>query len=209
MNGSHQDSSNQALLVEGPDDQYVISHIRDLCAPDRNFSLIPKYGVSKLVASIEAEVNVDGRGAVGIVLDRDTDMSSRWDAVRNRLRDAGFDPPRQPDSDGTIIPETDELPRVGVWLMPDNELPGELEDFVVRMIPGNDTVWPLSEDYIDGIPSEDRKFTENKRQRAKVHAWLAAREDPRQMGQAIRAGDLEVDGELCQKFVEWLRKLFE
>ena len=110
--------------------------------------------------------------------------------------------------DGTVIPETEDLPRVGIWLMPDNQSTGELEDFVARMIPGDDPVWPLSEDYIEGIPSEDRKFAQSKTQRAKVHAWLAAREDPRQMGQAIRARDLEVNGELCEKFVSWLRRLF-
>lgn len=116
--------------------------------------------------------------------------------------------PGSPDLSGIIIPETDDLPRVGVWLMPDNQSTGELEDFVSEMIPSDDAVWPLSEDYIEGIPLADRKFAENKTQRAKVHAWLAAREDPRQMGQAIRARDLEVNGELCDKFVAWLRRLF-
>ena len=64
----------------------------------------------------------------------------------------------RPDRDGTIILETEDLPRVGVWLMPDNESAGELEDFVARMIPGDDPVWPLSESYIEGIPLVDRKF---------------------------------------------------
>ena len=92
--------------------------------------------------------------------------------------------------------------------MPDNESRGELEDFVSQMIPNDDYVWPLSQNYIDSIPTAYRKFTPNKTQRAKVHAWLAARENPRLMGEAIRTRDLEVGGELCEKFVAWLRELF-
>ena len=93
--------------------------------------------------------------------------------------------------------------------MPDNESLGELENFISEMIPDNDPVWPLSEDYIDRIPEADRKFTEKKILRAKIHAWLATREDPRQMGAAIRARDLHTDGTLSTAFANWLRQLFE
>ena len=92
--------------------------------------------------------------------------------------------------------------------MPDNCSPGELEDFVAKMIPASDAVWPLSQRYIDGIPEADKKFSEKKQPRAQLYAWLAAREDPRQMGAAIGARDLKVDGALCQEFVAWLTRLF-
>ena len=92
--------------------------------------------------------------------------------------------------------------------MPDNTSSGELEDFVVQMVPAKDTVWPKSQRYIDAIPQQDRKFSEQKTQRAKLHAWLAAREDPRRMGSAIGARDLEIDGVLCRAFLAWLQALF-
>ena len=208
MNRHLSDISNRVLLVEGDDDLHVVSHIRYRSDTTLEFQIIDRGGVAQLLDSIWLEVREPGREALGIIVDGDIDIVARWDAVRNRLRDEGFDVPARPDRDGTIILETEDLPRVGVWLMPDNESAGELEDFVARMIPGDDSVWPLSEDYIEGIPLADRKFAENKTQRAKVHAWLAAREDPRRMGQAVRARDLDVDGELCEKFVAWLRKLF-
>lgn len=208
MNHYPSDASNRVLLVEGDDDIHVVSHIRYRSEATPEFQIIGKGGVSQLLDSIWLEVREPGREVLGIIVDGDTNLSSRWDAVKGRLRDEGFVLPNQPHPNGTIIHETGNLPRVGIWLMPDNESAGELEDFVARMIPDDDPVWPLSQGYIDGIPTSDRKFTENKTQRAKVHAWLAAREDPRQMGQAIRAQDLEINGELCQKFVDWLRRLF-
>ena len=90
--------------------------------------------------------------------------------------------------------------------MPDNCSVGELEDFVVQMIPVGDRVWPLSERYIDEIPNP--AFRPGKALRAKLYAWLAAREDPRHIGLAIRAQDLDVDGDLCRRFVAWLTRLF-
>ena len=93
--------------------------------------------------------------------------------------------------------------------MPNNESAGELEDFVIEMIPDGDTIWPLSKSYIDGISLADRPFTEGKRQRAQLYAWLAARKEPRHMGLAIEAGDLKIDGPLCQSFVDWLNQLFQ
>lgn len=76
--------------------------------------------------------------------------------------------------------------------MPDNCGPGELEDFVQTMIRPDDPIWPRAERYIEGIPAEDRRFTDGKATGAKVHAWLAAQERPRPMGLAIQAGDLDV-----------------
>ncbi len=209
MNLHNPEPPSRILLVEGTDDVNVILRIKERYQAMPDFCISDKKGIDPLLDSIRQEVREPSREVVGIIVDRDTNLSSRWDAVRDRLRNEGCDLPPQPCPDGTIIPETEDLPRVGIWLMPDNESLGELEDFVSRMIPDDDPVWPLSEDYIEGIPTADRKFAENKTQRAKVHAWLAARQNPRQMGQAVQAGDLDVDGELCQKFVNWLRRLFE
>ena len=93
--------------------------------------------------------------------------------------------------------------------MPDNRSTGELEDFVGSMIPSGDPVWPLSEAYIEGIPPAERKFAPGKIQRAKVHAWLATREEPRRMGLAIKARDLVTDAANTAAFVNWLRTLFQ
>ncbi len=51
-------------------------------------------------------------------------------------------------------------------------------------------------------------FKPKKKKRAEVHAWLAAREEPRRMGLAIKARDLEIETDVCKRFVAWLRALF-
>ena len=193
-----------ALIVEGRDDIHVAQHIWNRHSGSFSLSVLAKDGVENLLNSIRNEVRVPGRRAVGIMVDADDDPSARWQSVANRLREVDIQPPTSPDPDGTII---EGNPRVGIWLMPDNASAGELEDFIADMIPPNDPVWPLSADYIDGIPPAHKKFSANKETRAKVHAWLAARENPRPMGQAIRARDLEIGGALCRRFVRWLDNL--
>ena len=199
--------SSHILMVEGQDDKHVVIHIINRHQSMPSFCISGKGSISQLLNAIGLEVRGPGRQAVGILVDANDDLTARWDAVAGRLRREGFQPPVSPNPDGTIIEATDK-PRIGIWLMPDNTSAGELEDFVAQMIPDGDPVWPESRRYIAGIPAADRKFAAHKTLRAQIHAWLAAREDPRQMGLAIRARDLDVDGPLCQKFVAWLTNLF-
>ena len=199
-------SEERVLLVEGQDDMHVVDHLRRTDSQMPPFCIRSKGGINDLLHGIRGEVLTEDRVAVGILVDANDDLRSRWQAVAYRLRDAGIEPPAQPSPNGTII---NSRPRVGIWLMPDNEFPGELENFVEKMIPCDDAVWPLSRAYVDGIPEEHRRFKQGKILRAKVHAWLAAREEPRRMGSAIGAGDLDVAVEVSQKFVSWLRELFK
>ncbi len=217
--------SDRVLLVEGQDDKHVV---RQICLRHPSFSVEGQYdkeqivldspsassftirdtgNVDKVLESIGPEIKAPGRQAVGILVDANDNVKGRWDAIMGRLRKAGVKQlPSSPRSSGNILPSR---PRIGIWLMPDNSSRGELEDFIARMIPESDAVWPLSRRYIDEIPKEERKFKPKKTRRAQIHAWLAAREDPRHMGTAIGAKDLEVDGVLCQRFTAWPIELFK
>ena len=179
---------------------------------EKNFCIKQKNGKVELLKSITMEVKAPERTAVGIVLDADDDLTAAWHSVKNRLKELGndyFDPsalPTVPEPAGTII---EGRRRIGIWLMPDNRLPGELEDFIEKMIPCKDPVWPLSKDYINLIPEGDRKFKQGKILRAEIHAWLATRREPRKMGSAIGYSDLTVDAANTTAFLVWLRKMFK
>lgn len=207
------DSNNNphVLLVEGADDEHVVYHLRARSGENLEFEVIPKDGIDGLLSSVEVEINVPDRKVMGILIDADDDVAARWCAVTNRLKQAksSLQIPPQPDPDGTVLHENpqDRIPRIGIWMMPNNESPGELEDFIARMIPGGDAVWPLSEKYIACIPKPERKFKSGKKLRAQVHAWLAARERPRPLGLAIKTRDLEVEPN-SQTFINWLQRLF-
>ena len=195
------------LLVEGPDDRSVIDHLRNRHESLPSFEIEAKGGIKPLLAAIGPEVKVPGRRAIGVVVDADRDAEARWASVVDRLAQIGIEVGGL-DPLGTIIPRSPAAPTIGVWMMPDNRSPGEIEDFIRTMVPTEDPVWPLAEDYIDGIPPAHRAFTSPKTLRAKVHAWLATRARPRLMGTAIAANDLDITGENCRTLLAWLQRLF-
>ena len=207
--------SERALLVEGQDDKHVVRHLcirSQICIRNESmlaFDILDKGGIDPLLDSISLEIKAPGRESVGILVDANDEPANRWQSIRSRLQRFDLHLPAEPDSEGTILSAASPaVPRIGIWLWPDNQRRGELEDFVKAMIPSADPVWPKSEEYIDHIPELDRKFLPGKETKAKIYAWLATTETPGRMGTAIRAGSLGVDGPLALKFADWLRRLF-
>ena len=193
------------LLVEGLDDKNVVWHLCRRAGIENRFHIKSKNGKDSLLKAIRNEASVSGREALGILLDADNDVQSRWNEVTQKLSQADVTTPDEPDPSGTIIPNR---PRIGIWLMPDNVSAGQVEDFFAGMIASDDPVWPRSEAYIDGIPIHDRKFASGKTLRAKVHSWLATRARPGLMGAAIGDGYLNPDAPGAGLFVAWLNRLF-
>ena len=101
------------------------------------FDILDKKGFPNLEAAIGPEIKAPGRIVVGILADGNDYPDRRWQAIADRLRHAKFEPPPALEPDGTVIEGT---PRVGIWLMPDNRLAGELEDFIEQLIPADDRV---------------------------------------------------------------------
>ena len=198
--------SCQLFVVEGLDDQYVAEAVMRREKLDVTFTVDPKRSVGALIKAIGADVKAPGRTVIGFQLDANSDPGSRWNDVVESLP-GQYAVPRRPPSGGTIV-RAEGMPRIGIWMMPNNGSPGELEDFVREMVPTDDPVWSLAEAYIEGIPVDARRHGDANRTKAVLHAWLAARRRPGRMAGAIEDHDLKTDGALAQRYVAWLRDLF-
>ena len=217
---------SRVLLVEGQDDKHMVWQLcgkrpasfraersgHDLSVTlnsnSQTFAIKEKDSQSELLEAIYGEVNASERQVLGIVLDADRDLKECWDSIEKHFSRTEVQLPMEPSPTGTIVWEQDHHPRVGIWLMPDNKSQGELEDFALRMVTSHDTIWPLSQSYIESIPERDRKFQAPKADKAKLYAWLAAMKEPGRMGAAVGSGDLETKGSLCEDFFTWLVRLF-
>ena len=207
------DASSRSILVEGVTDRQVVSRLmRRSCTgfDDREICILNRRGKDKLLADLPNQLQAPkvtsdlNRAAVGVILDADDSVDQIWEEVRAKLKSAGAKLPKVPDPDGTIIKRCGSIPRIGVWIMPDNHSTGELEHFLAAMIPEEDVDWSAARQY---VRNSERKFGK-KGMRAKVHAWIATRESPSRFDEAIMNGDLRTDGELCQTFITWLNRLF-
>ena len=220
-------NESRVLLVEGQDEKHVILHLCERSSsiavkriPNNEYgklyigSSLPFYlvefpgGVSQFVNSIGLLSDSSGRQTIGFVMDANGDLMGRWNLIASQLGNRGINIPTSPSLAGTIIPTHKGKPQVGIWLMPDNKNTGEIEDFLVEMIPAKDPIWPLSNQYIEGIPETNRKFDPEKARKAKFYSWLASRKEPFRMGAAIGSGDLNDNTSLSNTFLTWIMDLF-
>ena len=156
---------------------------------------------------------VENNQRIGIVVDADVNLKSRWNSIVSILKKTGkYDCEAiELPQDGLILEPTDNTyPKVGIWLMPDNNQNGMLEDFMTALATPDDALMKKSEDVLTEIETEGiQKYKPVHRSKAKIHTYLAWQDAPgRPMGQAITANILNADSELAVKFAEWLKKLF-
>ncbi len=204
------------LLVEGKNDRHVIWALCNQYQLPEIFSVeVPEEdgteGIEALLAGLPARLDESKLQTLGIVVDADRDLAARWQAVRDRLIASGYhNIPKVPPAEGWVDAPSDR-PRVGVWLMPNNQLPGMLEDFVAHLIPSNDALRPKAEAILQEIEEAGLNcYTSVHRPKALIHTWLAWQETPGMpMGQAITARVLSHESPIAIAFVAWLQHLFE
>lgn len=202
-------SDRKILLAEGVDDLRVIGSILKRTGFPDAFSLESADGIEKLLKSIPVYIKASGISALGIVVDADFDVGARWQSIRDIMRSAGYNAmPDAPDPAGTVLAE-ERLPRIGIWLMPDNKIPGMLEDFVGLLIDPKDILKARAEQVIDNLPDCEGRFAAAHRAKAIIHTWLAWRENPgTPMGSAITFKYLTTDNTHVRDFSAWLTRLF-
>ncbi len=199
-------AGKRILLVEGTDDEVVVCNIcqgRDI---PEVFEIRQKKSVEALLKSIPIEMKGSDVERLAVVLDADEDIARRWRQLASLFqRNFGFQLPEKPTATGTVV-EIPDNPLFGVWLMPDNRLPGMLEDFLAFLIPAGDALLPQVDGFLDGLP-KPRRFYDVHLPKARLHCWLALQETPgRPFGTAITAKYLDADCHHAEPFAQWLRK---
>lgn len=196
------------LLVEGPDDKHVVSHLLRNRYPAFDHNRITDLGgITKVLE--ELSVFLKGSENFAVIIDANTSIESRWMAVRDRAAKAGYAMPALPDPDGVIV-SAEGRPRFGVWIMPDNRLPGTLEHFVKELVPKDADLWPMADRAVNDIPEKQRRFKPAAHLKAIIQTWLAWQEEPgTRMGAAITQHYLQADSALADRFVQWVVRLNE
>lgn len=198
------------LLVEGKDDEHVFLSLLAHYNVPNAFRVKNTNGINKLMDALELEVDSNELKHIGVVVDADVVLEDRWKALKSVLVKSGYNSiPSTPNLNGTVIHD-EERPTVGIWLMPNNVLPGMIEDFIKFLVPEDDVLWPLAEDAVQRVIATDRKFRLSYTSKAHLHTWLAWQEEPGgPMGQAITKRYLNANAPYAQELISWIRQLFE
>ncbi len=206
-------NTSSFLLVEGNDDRDVFSELRDQSDISRDWFQIKVAGSkSELDQQFVEQLLANDRQIIGIVRDADENINTSWQSVKNLIKRAGlgYVVPTTLNSTGIIIePPNAYLPRLGVWLMPDNQSEGELEDFVRECIVMDDALIPHADDALDRIEETGIHRYKGKRSKAFIYTWLAWQEEPGiDMRKNFKQGVLSANSPIAQTFVDWLNRLF-
>ena len=212
------------LHVEGRDDVHVVKHLllrhridcpleRD-SRPPREFApnapeIRGVHDKDAVLDSIETAVRVSNGRSVGFLLDSDGEPRDRWRAVCDRLQVFELDLPDEIPADGFVGDVVKFRARVGVWLMPDNQREGAVEQFLEDLVDDEDALFPIAERSTAEARRNGAEFPAAKYRKAVLHAWLAWQKAPGlPYGTAVKAQFFRNDSPAALAFVDWYRRVF-
>jgi hypothetical protein len=211
------DHPNALLLVEGKNDFHVIHALcKQFDIPIRNkenskggvFSVVDCESIDKLLPQIHVRFKTSIK-TMGIIVDADNDIKNRWVSLQNIIQKEGFNVPTQLPKEGLILENMDGN-KIGIWIMPNNEVNGIVEDFITFLVPTNDPLLPVVESTLSHIENKQwNNYSLTHKAKAKIHTWLAWQEIPGiPMGLAITSKYLNTDEDICNRLINWLQTLF-
>jgi len=205
-------SSRYNLLVEGNNDKHVVMSLCSHYNVNDNFAIVSCDGVNEVLKRLRLSLtNSSVYERIGIVVDADNNLVSRWNSIKEILMSGNYDVSDvEPQCDGIVIDSINGKNKVGVWLMPNNKDIGMIEDFAIKMVDVNDVLMKKAETVLTELEVEGiQKYAPVHRSKAKIHSYLAWQKDPgRPIGQSITANVLDADSPVAFSFSRWLKRLF-
>jgi hypothetical protein len=204
-------NSRHCLHVEGPHDQAVMRALLkrhglelDVQAPQK----ADGKGDGALLKSFRLAVK-NGDARVGLLIDADSSVDQRWTEIAECLALEGIAlPPRTLDGVIFASPRPDQ--RIGVWILPDNQRPGALEDLLVDLIPDPaHPLWTFAGEATSRARTLGASFEDHHVPKARLATWLAWQERPGfPYGKALAEKFFRHDTPLAERLVRWCRRLF-
>ena len=209
-----QHEGRKVLLVEGNTDCHVVMALCKEHQVENNLFGLYDCGsdtqaLRRLNALVDAPTS-DRPFIIGLLLDADQQgPASRWQSIKQKLRDKPYQLPDEPVPNGTILNASEsDYPRLGFWLMPNNQTVGMLEDFISEMIPAQHVIL-VEQCLAFARESGAASYKTVHQAKAVVHTYLAWQDEPgHPIGQSITAKVLQPTTPTAYYFTNWLGSLF-
>ncbi|MGF1988380.1 MAG: DUF3226 domain-containing protein [Nostoc sp. ZfuVER08] len=204
--------TDKVLLVEGDNDCHVVMA---LCAAHNVPETFGIYqcgsdvGVLKRLNALIVRPNPPQ--VIGVMLDADKpSLEGRWDSIKSKLKNNNhsYAISTSPDVNGTIVDSVMDKPKLGFWLMPNNQDSGMLEDFCAEL--AEPTSLLFARECVEQASTRNiTTFKEVHRSKAVIHTYLAWHDEPGYpLGKAITRQALRPDTNIAVIFTNWLTRLF-
>lgn len=202
--------TGKVLLVEGDNDCHVVMALCAAHTVPETFGIYQCGSDAGVLKRLNALINrPDPPDRIGVMLDADNpSLVGRWDSIKGKLRHYHYVFPAHPDPNGTFVESAFEQPKLGFWLMPNNQNSGMLEDFCAELAE------PSSLQFAQQCVAQAQAnnlttFKLVHQSKAIIHTYLAWHDEPGSpLGRAITKQALRPQTEIAIRFTEWLRQLF-
>jgi hypothetical protein len=216
--------SELLLLVEGLNDCHAVFQLMWLIyRADPVFGIYECGSDDKVLDSLASRIvsTRPRQRVLGLILDADIEglhpdqvIQSRLDQLAARVG-TYYPLPTVFPAGGLILdplasrPEADRLPKLGVWLMPNNKAYGMFEDLLMGSLSGQVAAYTttvVKQSKADGVA----RFKDVHLSKAVIRTYLAWQDPPdiQYLGLAIKRGAFENIEAACKQFVQWLEQLF-
>ena len=203
-------TGKKVLLVEGKNDCHVIYALCEAHGVPETFGLYNCESGDGVLKRLNALMHpTDPPETIGVILDvDDRTIESRWQQIKEKIKAYGYDFSENPDPVGTVLPVNGDKPRLGIWLMPNNQDPGMLEDFLLSL--ANVGSVSFASESVDCAKAKGlTTFKEVHHSKAVIHTYLAWQDEPgKPLGQSITSHVLNPETDIAKCFTAWLTKLF-
>jgi len=212
------------LLVEGPSDLHaVLQLVRLVHKAEASFVALDCKNDDGVLDQLSLRLVQPGSTPkiLGLILDADINGSTESDAIQRRCAQlknrigTDYDWPRDFPETGLIIDPRPgrraigTLPRIGVWLMPNNKAFGMFEDLLLESLGNHE------KDYTSSVVRQARTdkvatFHPSHLSKAIIRTYMAWQEPPDlpHLSFAIRDRHFQKIEIACAQFLDWLGRLF-
>lgn len=206
------EDTDKVLLVEGVDDCHVVMALCQAHQVSEGFGIYECGSDYKVLQRLSTLIKrSEPPQIIGIMLDVDSNkhtLASRWQGIKDKLREHDYDFPANPDINGTIVSEIEDKPKLGFWFMPNNQDCGMLEDFCAELAEPSSLAF-AQECVAKARSQELTTFKEVHTIKAVIHTYLAWQDEPGYpLGKAISSQALRSNNDIATKFTDWLNDLF-
>jgi hypothetical protein len=202
--------TDNVLLVEGSTVCHVVMVLCKAHNVPKTFGLYECGSDDKVLSRLNALISSpDPPKVICVMIDADQpSLEGRWASIRSKLNQYHYNIPNAPDAAGTILESTTDEPRIGFWLMPDNQKSGMIEDFCAEMAEQN--ALAFAKECVEGAKQRGlSSFKDAHLSKAIIHTYLAWQNEPgRPLGQAVTMQALKPDTPNAIRFMDWLNRLF-
>jgi hypothetical protein len=160
-----------------------------------------KNNLSNYVPAIARTAGFLQLTSLAITRDADNDAAAAFASVCYSLQSVSLAKPPAP---GQFIGSS---PRVGTFILPDNQKAGMLEDLCLAAV-ATDPTMQCVEDYFLCLSRIPNRRQPNNPAKARVHAWLASQVEPdKQLGVAADIGYLDWHSPAFAPLIQFLKTL--